>query len=105
MILSLPSPQCFSFVPYCRSFLHQSLFKESLDVAMHLTQLFTAALLAAGASTVEAGPLLKAAAERPLNLANVTLEQLSQNALTVAKATIPSNSTCTPDKLTVRRSW
>ncbi|KAF4309645.1 Tyrosinase [Botryosphaeria dothidea] len=72
---------------------------------MHLTQLFNAALLAAGASTVEAGPLLKAAAERPLNLANVTLEQLAQNALTVAKATIPSNATCTPDKLTVRRSW
>ncbi|KAL0261292.1 hypothetical protein SLS55_004989 [Diplodia seriata] len=73
---------------------------------MQLTQLINVALLAAGA-TVEAGPLLKAtAADLPaLNLANATLEQIAQNALTVAKARIPSDSTCTPDKLSVRKWW
>ncbi|OJD38712.1 tyrosinase central domain protein [Diplodia corticola] len=76
---------------------------------MQLTQLINAALLALGAATVEAGPLVKpSAAASPstaLSLANATLEQISQNALTVAKARIPSNSTCTPDKLSVRKWW
>lgn len=71
---------------------------------MQLTQLINAGLLLAGAATVEAGPLIKPAST-VLNLANATLEQLSQNALSVAKATIPSNSTCTPDKLSVRKWW
>ncbi|EKG17511.1 Tyrosinase [Macrophomina phaseolina MS6] len=76
---------------------------------MQLNQLLNVALLLAGASSVEAGPLLKTASGQPtpqlLNLANATLEQISQNALTVAKAAIPSNATCTPDKLMVRRRW
>ncbi|KAF9639980.1 Tyrosinase [Lasiodiplodia theobromae] len=71
---------------------------------MQLTQLINAGLLLAGAATVEAGPLIKPVST-VLNLANATLEQLSQNALSVAKATIPSNSTCTPDKLSVRKWW
>ncbi|EOD47694.1 Tyrosinase [Neofusicoccum parvum] len=77
---------------------------------MQLTQLLNVALLLAGA-TVEAGPLLKAATEQPstklLNLANATLEQISDSALAVAKSRIGSNSTngCTKDNVTVRKYW
>lgn len=72
---------------------------------MQLTHFINAALLLAGV-TVEAVPLVKTTTPFTTS-SNVTLEQIAENALTVAKARTVTNSTngCTADKLSVRKYW
>lgn len=79
----------------------------------YLPQALTAALLL-GASSVAAGPaapLVKRqeASSPSFDRSNATLDEFSEYALGVAKSRVAassnSNSTCTADKLSVRKSW
>lgn len=82
------------FLTRCRSlshFIQEILTSPSLN--MQLSQITAAALLLAGASA------------STFNRHNATLEDFNAYALTVAKSRITLNSTCTADKLVVRKSW
>lgn len=60
----------------------------------------SALLLAASSDAAPSG------ASQNFNLANATLQQINDYALSVAKSGIPANSTtCTSDKLVVRKYW
>lgn len=69
---------------------------------MQLPQVLTAALLLAGAST--ASPVNQAKRQQ-FDRYNATLDEFGEYALGVAKSRIPSNSTCTADNISVRKSW
>lgn len=65
---------------------------------------FGSGLLLAGGSV--AAPASDNTASQSFNPSNATLQQINDYALSVAKARIPANSTtCTKDKLAVRKYW
>lgn len=66
---------------------------------MQLPQVINAVLLLAGISS--ASQIKRQNFDRY----NATLEDFSEYALGVAKSRIATNSTCTADKVSVRKSW
>lgn len=69
---------------------------------MQLPRVLTASLLVAGAAIASPVHQVK---RQDFDRYNATLEEFGEYALEVATSRIPSNSTCTADKISVRKSW
>lgn len=71
---------------------------------MHFKLALSSGLILAGGSA--ASPTRTDATSQTFDVANATLQQINDYAVSVAKARIPANSTgCTTDKLIVRKYW